>query len=84
MVFVSVQKNLITRYLPLEINLKIENEYLSLAYTCHKRLVLKSELTETLSDIVNKYKIYSDRKINEEKSENSYKISVPLLMMEFS
>jgi len=82
LVFIAVQKNLISEYLPLEIKLKIESDYLTLAYTCHKRLIAKDELTETLSDMINKYKIYSNRKIIEKKSENHYKIRVPLLIME--
>ncbi len=82
LVFIAVQKNLISDYLPLEIKLKIENEYLTLDYKCHERLITKNELTETFSDMVNKYKIYSDREIIEEKSENHYKIKVPLLMLE--
>lgn len=82
LVFIAVQKNLISDYLPLKIKLKIENEYLTLAYTCHKRLIVKNELTETLSDMVNKYKIYSDREIMEEKGEQYYKIRIPLLIME--
>lgn len=82
LVFIAIQKNLISEYLPLEIKLKIENDYLTLAYTCHKRLVIIDELTETINDIVNKYKIYSDRKIKEEKGEQFYRIQVPLLIME--
>ncbi len=84
LVFAAVQKNLITEFLPLELQLKIENDYLSLAYACHKRLVVSEGLTETLSEIVDKYKIYSNRKIKEETDENYYKIEIPLLMMETS
>lgn len=81
-VFASVQKNIISENLPLQVKLKIANKYLLLSYFCHERLTTNISEPEQLGEMINKYKIYSERKIKETKNETGYSVQIPLLSLE--
>lgn len=82
LVFRAVQKNIISENIPLIIELKTENQYLMFSYICHERLTDSFGTYENLDGIIEKYELFSERKIEETKKQDGYLIQIPLPTLE--
>ena len=79
-----IKHNVVSETKPLHIKISIENDVLVVSNNFQKKEVLSGRKGVGLENIVNRYRILTDRKVLVEVNENEFKISLPILTKQIS
>ncbi|WP_353168963.1 2TM domain-containing protein [Flavobacterium sp.] len=79
-----IKHNVVSENKPLHIKISIENDALVVSNNLQKKEVLSGRKGVGLENIVNRYRILTNRKVLVEVNENEFKISLPILTKQIS
>jgi sensor histidine kinase YesM len=79
-----IKHNIVSENRPLHIKISIENDVLVVSNNLQKKEVLSGRKGVGLDNIVNRYRILTNRKVKVEQNENEFKISLPILTKQIS
>ena len=80
----TIKHNVVSDARPLHISITNEDGYLAVANNLQKKEVLQSGQGVGLKNIISRYAILSDKKVNIEQTDESFKVKIPILSKEIS
>ena len=75
----TIKHNIVSEKKPLHIKIYIENNYLIVENNLQKKEVLQDRRGVGLQNIVNRYALISERKMQIEQNENYFRVKIPIL-----
>jgi sensor histidine kinase YesM len=79
-----IKHNVVSEAKPLHVKISIENNQLAVTNNLQKKEVLSDRKGVGLENIVNRYRILTNRKVIVEENEKEFKISIPILTKQIS
>lgn len=76
----AIKHNEIHRKRPLQIEINLKNDYLEVKNNLQERISLIESHKKGLSQLISLYAILTDKKVNVEKTEQAFSVSIPIIM----